>query len=343
MIQRLFDDVRHGTRILTKSPGLSLTAALLVALVVGGNATIYSMVNSQIRRPAPGITAGDLVSFGLVGQPGAPYFSYADYSHYAEQTTSLRSLAAWGFSRAGVSTPNGTYLLQISPVTRNFFDTTGIVPAHGRAFTADDDRTGAPLVAIISDGVWQTYFAGAEDIVGRRVDVGGRAATIIGVTPRRFGGVSSGEWTDVWVPFHAYRRVDPETTVALIGRLAPGSSIERVRADFAALQARLAPASPETKRAPVLVTRYAASAGGVIPAFEREILAVFSIIALLTLFVVGANLATLMLARAVARQRETAVRRALGASRGRLARLIAAEGTAIAAVAAVLGLVFAWW
>jgi putative ABC transport system permease protein len=343
MISRLLDDVRHGARILTKSPGLSLTAALLVALVVGGNATIYSMVNSQIRRPAPGVTAEDLVSFGLVGRPGAPYFSYADYSHYAAQTTSLRSLAAWGFGREGVSTPTGTFLRQISPVTRNFFDTTGILPARGRAFAADDDRGGAPLVAIISDGVWQTYFARAEDILGRRIDLGGRAATIVGVTPPRFGGVSSGEWTDVWVPFHAYRRVEPATTVAMIGRLATGASVERARADFATLQARLASPSPDIRRAPVLVTRYAASAGGVLPAFQREVLAIFSIITLLTVFVVGANLANLMLARAVVRQRETAVRQSLGASRGRLTRLVIVEGGAIAAVAAILGFVFAWW
>jgi predicted permease len=342
MFDRVIDDLRHGARILTKSPGLSCTAALLVALVVGGNATIYSMVNSQIRRPAPGVTAGDLVSFGLVGRPGAPYFSYADYQHYAGQTTSLRSLAAWGFARAGLSSPNGTYLLQVSPVTRNFFDTIGVAPARGRGFSADDDKAGAPLVAIITDGVWQTHFAGAEDIIGRSVTLDGRTATIVGVTPPRFGGVSSGEWTDVWVPFHAYRRVEPATTIAMIGRLAAGSSVPRVQADLAALQARLAPA-PVRERAPVLATRYAASAGGILPAFEREILATFSVITMLTLVVVGANVANLMLARAVVRQRETAVRQSLGASRGRLARLVVVEGVVIATVACVLAFVFAWW
>ena len=139
MVDRLLDDIRHGTRILTKSPGLSATAALLIALVVGGNATIYSMVNGVIHQPAPGVTAPDLVSFGLVGRPGAPYFKYADYAEYASQTRTLRSVAAWGFSRAAVAVPNGTYQLQATPVTRNYFDTLGISIARGRAFTAEED------------------------------------------------------------------------------------------------------------------------------------------------------------------------------------------------------------
>ncbi len=90
MLQRLADDVRHGTRILTRSPGLTATAVLLVALVVGGNATIYSMVNGVIRQPAPGVTAEGIVSFGVVGRPGAPFFAYADYAEYAAHTTSLQ-------------------------------------------------------------------------------------------------------------------------------------------------------------------------------------------------------------------------------------------------------------
>jgi predicted permease len=344
MLQRLVDDLRHGIRFLRTAPGLCLTAALLVALVVGGNATIYSMVNGVIRQPAPGVTAEDIVSFGLVGEPGAPYFTYGDYSHYAAQTSSLRSLAAWGFSRVGVSTPAGNYLQQVTPVTRNYFDTIGIVAAKGRLFAAEDDRQGAPLVAVINDGIWRSYFHAADDVIGQRITVNGRPTTIVGVTPPRFAGPSSGEWSDLWVPLHAYNRVDAGWGIAMIGRLAPGSSIARVRAEFATLQARLDATSPAAeKRAPVLVTRYAASAGGVIPAFETAILAIFSIVTLLTLLVVCANVANLMLARAVVRQRETAVRQSLGASRSRILRLIVVEGLAIAAVACVLAFVVASW
>ena len=342
MLQRLADDVRHGTRILTRSPGLTATAALLVALVVGGNATIYSMVNGVIRQPAPGVTAEGIVSFGLVGRPGAPFVSYADYSAYAAQSTSLRSLAAWGFGRTAVATPNGSYIQQVTPVTRNYFDTIGVPAARGRLFTTEDDTAGAALVTVVSDAFWQNHLAGANDVVGQTIAINGRQATIVGVTPPRFGGPSSGEWSDLWVPFHAYAPVDADTGVVMIGRLAPGSSIARTRAEFATLQARL-PATPRNPRAPVLVTRYAASAGGVVPAFEREILAIFSIVTVLTLLVVCANVANLMLARAVVRQRETAVRQSLGASRFRIVRLIAVEGLTIAVVACGLSMIVAWW
>ena len=358
MLQRWRDDVRDGLRVLTKSPGLSATAALLIALVIGGNTTVYSMLNGTIRRPAPGVTAPDIVTFGLVGHPGAPFFSYTDYTHYASQTRTLRSLAAWSFGRGAFETPAGTYLLQLSPITTNYFDTLGIALGSGRPFTADDDRPGAPLVAIISDAIWQSRFGASPAAVGARVTIDGRPATIVGIGPPRFAGPLSGEWTDVWVPLHSYNgeELSSDDGIVMIGRLAAGSSVTQVRGEFATLQSRLELTSPRRRggpteracpprcqRAPVLVTAYAASGGSVIAAFEREVLAIFSIITLLTLAVVGANVANLMLARAVVRQRETAVRQSLGASRARLVRLVLIEGLAISAVAGVFAMVIAAW
>jgi putative ABC transport system permease protein len=356
MLQRLLDDVRGGTRILTKSPGLCATAGLLIALVIGGNTTVYSMLNGAIRSPAPGVTARDIVAFGLVGHPAAPYFDYTDYRLYASETRTLRSLAAWGFARTALETPAGTYLLQLSPVTTNYFDTLGITLGSGRPFTADDDRPGAPLVAIISDAIWQTHFARSAAAVGSRITIDGRPATVVGIGPPRFAGPLSGEWTDLWVPLHGFDPQVAETDVVMIGRLGAGSSVGQVRAEFATLRSRLEAAAPRARggpterncppqceRAPVLVTPYSASAGGFLPAFEREVLAIFSIVTFLTLAVVGANVANLMLARAMARQREAAVRQSLGASRARLVRLVVIEGLAISAVAGVLALIVAGW
>jgi putative ABC transport system permease protein len=356
MLQRLLDDVRDGLRVLTKSPGLSITAGLLIALVIGGNTTVYSMLNGAIRRPAPGVTAPDIVAFGLVGHPAAPYFDYTDYRLYAAETRTLRSLAAWGFARTALETPAGTYLLQLSPITTNYFDTLGITLGSGRPFTAEDDRPGAPLVAIISDAIWQTHFARSAAAVGARITIDGRPATVVGIGPPRFAGPLSGEWTDVWVPLHSFDTQIAESDVVMIGRLGTGSSVAQVRAEFATLRSRLEATAPRVRggpterncppqceRAPVLVMPYSASAGGFLPAYEREVVAIFSIVTLLTLAVVGANVANLMLARAVARQRETAVRQSLGASRGRLVRLVVIEGLAISAVAGVLALVIAGW
>jgi putative ABC transport system permease protein len=341
-MEQLLTDVRHGVRILAKSPGLCATAALLIALVIGGNATIYSMVNGMVRRPAPGVTADDLVSFALVGRAGAPYHRYGDIRYYADHSKTLRSLTAFGYLRASVATPAGTHLLPTIPASTNYFETLGITPVKGRTFRGDEGRTGAPLVAVISDRVWREYYQSADDVVGAPISINGQPATIIGVTPPRFAGAVLSETSDIWIPLGARRPADDDTMV-MMGRLAAGASITQARAEFQTLQSQLRAASPEIERAPLLVTPYAAAAGGVLAMFEREILAVFSIVTLLTLLVVCANVANLMLARAVARQRETAVRQSLGASRFRIVRLLIVEGLVIATVAAVAAYAVATW
>jgi putative ABC transport system permease protein len=342
-MDQLLNDIRHGLRILTKSPGLSATAALLVALVIGGNATIYSMVNGIVSRPAPGVTADDLVSFGIVGRAGAPYHRYEDIRYYAEHSKTLKSLATFGFERASVATPNGSFIIPTIPTSTNYFETAGIRPVKGRGFRPDEGRVGAPLVAVISDRVWHEYYAAAEDVVGAPIAINGQPATIIGVAPPGFSGLALSETSDIWIPGGTRRPIDDDDVMAMIGRLAEGASISQVRAEFATLQSQLRAASPSVRRDPLLVTPYAAAAGGVIAMFERQILAVFSIVTLLTLLVVCANVANLMLARAVARQRETAVRQSLGASRLRIVRLLVIEGVAIASVAAIAAYAVASW
>ena len=342
-MEQLLTDIRHGVRILTKSPGLCLIAALLIALVIGGNATIYSMVNSVVTRPAPGVTADDLVSFGIVGRAGAPYHRYGDIRYYAEHTKTLRSLAAFGSMRASVATPNGSYIIPTIPASTNYFELAGIRPVKGRGFRPDEGRTGAPLVAVISDRVWHEYYAAADDVIGAPISINGQSATIIGVTPPRFSGLVLSETSDIWIPLGSRRPVEDDNAFVMMGRLAEGASVPQVRAEFDTLQSQLRAASPDIRRDPLLVTPYAAAAGGVIAMFERQILAVFSIMTLLTLLVVCANVANLMLARAVARQRETAVRQSLGASRFRIVRLLVVEGLAIAAIAAVAAYAVAWW
>jgi predicted permease len=342
-MDQLLNDIRHGIRILTKSPGLSTTAALLVALVIGGNATIYSMVNSVVTRPAPGVAADDLVSFGIVGRAGAPYHRYGDIRYYAEHTKTLKSLAAFGSMRASVATPNGSYIIPTIPAATNYFEMAGIRPVKGRGFRADEGRIGAPLVAVISDRVWHEYYAGADEVIGAPISINGQPGTIIGVTPPHFSGLVLSETSDIWIPLGNQRPIDDDNAFVMMGRLANGASVTQTRAEFDTLQSQLRAASPEIRRDPLLVTPYAAAAGGVIAMFQRQILAVFSIVTLLTLLVVCANVANLMLARAVARQRETAVRQSLGASRFRIVRLLVVEGLAIAAIAAVAAYAVAWW
>jgi len=355
--EQMRQDLRFGARILTNSRGLSFTAAVLIALVIGINTTIFSMVNSLVTRPAPGVSAEGLVRIALAGRPGAPFVSYPDYLDYTAQTTTLRSLTAFTNGRITMTSDAGNYALMASAVEPNFFDTVGIRPVRGRTFTASEGRStnAAELVAIVSYRAWQDLFGGAEDIVGRKIAVNNLPATVIGVVPPNFRGTLLAERADVWLPLLMYWGTFPEETrqrwitersetpVDLIGRLASGRNLAAAQADFATMQARLNSSFPVADRPSINVVRYAATAGGVIPTGAPIFLAIFSIVTLLTVLIVSANVANLMLSRAVARQRETAIRQSLGASRFRIVRLLLAEGLSISVVAWLAACLMTVW
>jgi putative ABC transport system permease protein len=355
-LEQMRQDLRFGVRILTNSPGLSLTAATLIALVIGINTTIFSMLNAMVIRPAPGVSGEALVRIAIADQPGAPFVSYPDYLDYAAQTTALQSLTAFTNGRVTLTSDAGSYAVVAGAVDGNYFDTVGIQVARGRTFTSHEGRStdAGGLVAIVSYRAWQDMFGGTEDIIGRAIAVNNRQATVIGVAPPNFRGTMLIERTDVWLPLLMYWSTFPQeirqrwmtdrndTPVDLVGRLAPGRTVASAQAEFATMQARLDQAYP-AKRPRINVVRYAATAGGVLPAAAPMFLAIFSIVTLLTVLIVSANVANLMLSRAVARQRETAVRQSLGASRFRIVRLLLAEGLSISVVAWAAACVMTIW
>jgi putative ABC transport system permease protein len=356
-VEQAGQDLRFGARILKNSPGLSVTAAVLIALVVGINTTIFSMVNALVTQPAPGVKPEGLVRIAIPERPGAPLVNYSDYLDYREQTTALQSLTAFTNSRVTVASDSGSYAMWTAPVDANFFDTVGVRPVRGRAFTAAEGRSTdtAGLVAVVSYRAWQDVFGGDEDVVGRSIAINSRPATVIGVAPPSFSGTMLNERTDVWLPLLMYlgtlsRETSQrsmtdrnDTPVDVIGRLAPGKSIAAAQADFATMQARLDRSYPTADRPRVAVVQYAATAGGLIPSGAPTLLAIFSVITLMTVVIVSANVANLMLSRAVARQRETAVRQSLGASRIRIVRLLLAEGLSISVVAWLAACLLTIW
>jgi hypothetical protein len=149
-LEQWLQDLRFGARILTNAPGLSATAAILIALVVGINTTIFSMVNGMVRTPAPGVEAEDLVKIALADSPGAPYFSYPDYLDYAAQSKTLRSLSASTNRRMTLTVDQGSYTVGVSPIAADYFATVGVRAARGRAFSRRDEESGGAsgLVAI---------------------------------------------------------------------------------------------------------------------------------------------------------------------------------------------------
>src|SRR5215471_11137713 len=349
-------DLRFGVRILWKAPGLTSTAAVLIALVIGGNTTIYSMVHALLTRPAPGVTAKNLYYVGIRGVASEPFHPIADLFEISRQTASLRTLVAYGPERLTLTTDEGSYASFGSYVTTNYFDGLGVRLTKGRSFMeAENQLDSSGLVAVISYRMWQERFHSSEDTLGRFVVLNGHPATVIGIAPPRFQGADLGFVEDVWVPMISYLRVEgrqsalnersrPAFAVMILGQLASGTSLTSAQAEFTTISSRLQSAYPEINRDRVLhLVPYAGTTNGGIAQTGPRFLAIFSIVTAITLFVVCANVANLLLARAIVRQRETAVRQSLGASKIRIVRMLTAEGLTISSAGWIAACLFAFW
>jgi predicted permease len=356
--EQFFRDIAGAARILTKSPGLSLTVIALIAVGIGGNATMYSMVHGVLSKKAPGITADDLVSFGTMRSgrltdPGD--HSYPEYLAYATRSRTMQSIAAVSFERMNMTLPDGSSArLRGELVTRNYFQTIGVSPALGREFTADEARGAAPLPAIIGDQAWRNQFHHRADILGQSVLLNGVPATIVGVSPPRFHGFTFAPNQEICVPMVPYMRLrgteeklaDPTARgIGMIGRLAPHATLEAAQRefnDFAILLQAAFPDAEASKKS--ILAPYTATAFGPNSGPQRRIFfAILMGVAILTLTVVCANVANLLLARSIARQREVALRLSLGAPRSRILRSLLAEGMLLAVLATAAALAFAMW
>ncbi|HEY6361147.1 MAG TPA: ABC transporter permease, partial [Vicinamibacterales bacterium] len=358
MLEQLLHDARAGGRIVKTSPAVSATVVMLVALVIGGNATIYSAVQSILTKPATGVDGDGLVTLERHddGVPAGPEHSYADYLDYAAQATTVRPLFANLFQILTLTLDDGSYAVRGVAVTPNYFQTLGVRPVRGRPFTPEEGRLDAAgLVAVIGYRIWQEQFAGAEDVLGRAITLNGHVANIVGVGPPGFMGIMLGEVSQVWVPLPAYVRLRGTEAgltdrmrrdMVVVGRLTPGASLTAAQAEFSTISARLAAAYPETNaKSSVRPVAYSVTAAGnsLVAQNGQRFLAIFSIVTLLTLVIVCANVANLLLARVVTRQRELAVRLSLGAARSRIVRLLLSEGVVLAVLSSILAFAFAWW
>jgi predicted permease len=345
-LEQLLHDLRFGFRILTKSPALSLTAVLLVALVIGGNATVFSMAHGILAKPSPGVHATGLVTVSWARDDGfiETHTTHPVYTYFTNHARTLAALAAFDFQRLTLLHDSGSYALRASIVSSNYFETLGVHIVHGRSFSTDEaERGSSGLVVVISHHLWQTTFQAAAGIVGEPITLNGQPATIVGVAEPEFHGALMAELADLWLPLPARLDMD-RGGVAMIGRLAPGRSGREAQAELAALAAQMPPA-PDGGKYRVRLVAYSATAGGnsLVSMFGYRMLGIFSVVTLLTVLIVCANVANLLIARAVVRQREIALRQALGASRQRVIRGLVAEGLVLSVVAWAAACLFAWW
>ena len=337
----LLSDLAYALRALTRQPGYSVVVALTLALGLGLNATVLGMMDALLLRPVRFqdshrlVILREIVRGASEGEAVAPG-NFLDWRDQARTVERLAAWQGWNATLTGNIEPERVQAYRVSP---GFFELLGVTPAQGRTFTPDEEQPGNDRRVIIGDGLWKRRFAADPAVVGRQVLLDQESYTVIGIAPPRFEFPVA---ADMWAPL----ALTPEQgmnrrdrTLTVVGKLAPGRSEIDARAEMELIARRLEQQHPATnqERGVMVSTLSAAMREGGTVTF----VAILQAGALLVLLVACANLVSLLLSRAIDRQRELAVRTALGASRPRLIRQLVLETILLGLVASVLALVIA--
>src|SRR5437667_116590 len=342
-MRNLIDDFRFGLRILLRNPGFTLAACLVLALGIGANTAIFSVVNAVLLRPLPYQDAPRIMQVWHLPPaksfPGMTLFSVspANYLDWQAQNHSFEQMAAYGFAsfNVGGERPEA---IRGSSVAPGFFSILRVQPVLGRIFSLDEDRPGQGNVVILGNNLWRDHFASDPTIVGRNVLLNSQPYTVIGVMPPKF---KFPDWADLWVPMawsDERRAVRGNHNYMVIGRLKPEVSVEQAKEDLSAISARLEQQYPEDDKGwgATLLPLREQLVGDVRPA----LLVLLGAVAFV-LLIACANVANLVLGKILERKKEIAIRSALGATRGSLSRHILAETVLLSLAGGALGLLLA--
>ena len=353
----MLQDLRYGFRTLVKSPAFTCVAALSLALGIGANTAIFSLVNAALLRPLPVRDADRLAAIFTVDQrnPGNLPLSDLNYQDLRDQNEAFTEMAAFTFAQLNYSAGSESEQIPAQVVTANYFSMLGAEPAPGRGFSADEDKSSAP-VTVISYGFWDRRLGKDANVIGRTLTLNRTPFTIVGVAPKGFTGTLLGGGPDVWVPMATHAIVQPNFDwygerrglfLFSVGRLKPGVTLEQAAANLQTIFSRLEQAYPveNTGRSAGAVSMLDArlNPGGQGGPVIVQISAILMIVVGIVLLIACANIANLLLARASKRRKEIAIRLALGASRVRLLRQLLTESLLLSAIGGSLGVLIAYW
>ncbi|MGA9055679.1 MAG: ABC transporter permease [Terriglobia bacterium] len=355
-IENFLQDVRYGLRMVGKSRGLTAILALTLALGIGVNTAIFSVLNGWLLRPLP-VRAPEQIMV-LAFQPkgtSESKFSYPDLLDFQKQADAFSNLFAYAPGGAGFSVRGEASEFAYSAVTGNYFSALGVKPLLGRLLLpSEGEKPGEELLVVLGYSFWQKRFGGDAAIVGKRVLVNGQPATIIGVTPKEFHGTLFAFDMDGYLSLNALPLVQDSSRfwtdrrdrgLMVLGRLKPGVSMAETQSSLAVIAQRLAAQYPATNQGATVrvIPERLARPAPFVTNFVPVIAGLFLVLPALVLLLACLNVANILLARATARQREMAIRAALGAGRGRLVRQMLTESLLLALLGGIGGVLLGEW
>src|SRR5271167_4687056 len=347
-MESLIQDLKYAARMLLKSPGFVLIAVLTLALGIGANTALFSIVNGVLLRPLPFPSPNELV---VVSEKSAIFdnfsISYPNFQDWQRSNSSFSSLVAYRNDDFSITGSGEAERVRVGMVSAGFFETLGVNPTRGRSFTADEDRKGSAPVVLISAGLWQRKFGSAPDIIGKTITMNGDGYTVIGVIPASFHLESTNfsNDKDVFVPIGGdkdplFHERDAHPGTRAIGRLKPGVTQAAAQADMDQIASNLALAYPDAdKGAGIALVPLKKDIVGDVEPFLWVLLGAVGFV----LLIACVNVANLQLARSSARVREFAIRAALGAGQSRVIRQLLTESILLGLAGGAIGLCLAAW